>query len=385
MTDQPPLTASHRKGKAPAPRHLALMITDFGDGGVERTLTNLAAGLASLGARVDLLVGQPRHAYLGDRPGQGTIIAMGEPHPGRLERYLADARPDLLMTGKRRDDALALAARDRLGVPTRLVTTVGTPLSALLNERGWNPIKRYRDARDLRGLYSRFDGVTAVSTSVAADLRQHFGVADRALRVLPNPILPADLETLAGTPDPHPWLTPGEPPLIIAVGGLRKVKDFETLIRAFARIAPRTNARLLILGEGRQRARLTALIARRRIGTRIDLPGFVANPFPYIARARLLVVSSRREGLANVLVEAMALGTPVVATDCPGGIRDLLAHGELGPLVPVGDERALAAAMLDTLAAPGAPERLRQAADPYRILPASRAYLGFFEDILAPR
>ncbi len=133
--------------------------------------------------------------------------------------------------------------------------------------------------------------------------------------------------------------------MILAIGGLRKVKDFATLLRAFARLPAALDARLLVLGEGKERPRLAALAERLGVADRVDLHGFVDDPFPYLARARLLVLSSRREGLSNVLVEAMAMGTPVAATDCPGGVRDLLAQGNLGPLTPVGDAEALAASM----------------------------------------
>jgi glycosyltransferase involved in cell wall biosynthesis len=140
---------------------------------------------------------------------------------------------------------------------------------------------------------------------------------------------------------------------------------------------------LIILGEGGQRQRLSALAERLSISARVALPGFVADPYPWINRAQLLALSSRREGLGNVLVEAMALGVPVVATDCPGGVRGLLADGRLGPLVPVGDHRALATAIRSTLATPANPAALREQAAPYRIGAAAAAYLAFFETLIS--
>jgi glycosyltransferase involved in cell wall biosynthesis len=208
-----------------------------------------------------------------------------------------------------------------------VVATVGTPLSVSVAGKRFNPWRVFRETRRIRADYRRLDGITAVSEAVAADLRRHFGVSEVPLRVLCNPIVPDDLQARAALPCPHPWLAPGAPPVVIAVGGLRKVKDFATLLRAFARLSTQTDARLLVLGEGKERKALTNLARRLGIEARVDLHGFVDDPFPYLARARALVLSSRREGLSNVLVEAMALGTPVAATDCPGGVRDLLAQG----------------------------------------------------------
>jgi glycosyltransferase involved in cell wall biosynthesis len=144
-------------------------------------------------------------------------------------------------------------------------------------------------------------------------------------------------------------------------------------------------ARLVIIGEGKERHRLAALAKQLGIAGRLDMAGFKANPFPYLARADLLVLSSRREGLPNALVEALALGISVVATDCSGGIRTLLRSGEVGCLVPVDDPRALANAMTRALAesASGAtkPEIYRELAKPYRLIPATLAWLDFLQSL----
>jgi glycosyltransferase involved in cell wall biosynthesis len=367
---------------------IALMVGDFEDGGVERTLTNLAAGLAGLGAGVDLLVGRTEHLYLRGLPAAVRILPLEGPREQALAAYLSVARPHLLMSGKLADDRVVLACRDRAGVAwpgTRLVTTVGTPLSARLQAFRWNPLKRWREQRRIHADYCRLDGITAVSEAVAEDLRRRFRISGVPLRVLCNPVVPDDVQARAGAPCPHPWLAPDGPPVILAVGGLRKVKDFPTLLRAFARLPAGMDARLLILGEGKERPRLTRLASRLGLEGRIELPGFVADPYPYLARARVLVLSSRREGLGNVLVEAFAVGTPVVATDCPGGVRALLDQGRLGTLVPVGDDRALADAVAAVLSARPDPTAPLRAAEPYRIPAAAKAYLDFFNSLVDPR
>ena len=144
--------------------------------------------------------------------------------------------------------------------------------------------------------------------------------------------------------------------MILSAGRLVGQKDFSTLIRAFAEVVKSRPARLVILGEGRERDALAALVRELGIGHAVELPGFVANPFAWMARARVFAVSSIYEGLSMVLVEAMACGTPVVSTDCPHGPREVLEDGRWGLLVPVGDAEALATAILETLRDPLPPD-----------------------------
>ncbi|TCT22053.1 glycosyltransferase involved in cell wall biosynthesis [Thiobaca trueperi] len=369
---------------------IALMASDFEDGGVERNFTHLARGFARLGVETWLLVGNPDHAYLRDLDPAIRVLPVRGSRADCLREFMARERPEALITGKLRDDLAAVEARDDLPAENRvrLVAAVGTLMSGRFAAHRWNPFKTLRETRRIRACYRRLDGVTAVSQAVAEDLQQVFGIREVPVAVLANPIIPDDLEDLAALPCHQPWLAESSAdrsgPLIVALGGLRQVKDFATLLRAFARLQ-RPDARLVIIGEGKERAALAALARRLGIQDRVDLPGFVANPFPWLARADLLALSSRREGLPNALVEALALGIPVVATDCTGGVRELLQDGQLGPLVPVGDPAALADAMtltLDRLAADDLNrDRLRQAAEPYRLIPAARAYLNFFRSL----
>lgn len=360
--------------------HVALVVRAFADGGVERVMTSLAGGLANLGCEVDLLVGRTDHAYLDALPDAVWVAPLGG-GPDALTEILRRRSPLLVLTGKLADDRAALAARDRLDAGPCVVAAVGTPLSVSLAAKRLNPLRTWRERRRVRRDYLRLDGITAVSSAVADDLCRRLDITDVPLRVLPNPLVPADLDRRIGVRAPHEWLAGGAPPVVLAVGGLRKVKDFATLLRAFALLPASVGARLMILGEGRERRRLAALAARLGIADRLAMPGFVPDPFPYLARASLLVVSSRREGLSNVLVEAMAVGTPVAATACPGGVTELLDDGRVGPLSPVGDAQALAASIERLLRDPTPPERLRRAAEPYGIAAAAAAYLEFFRDI----
>jgi glycosyltransferase involved in cell wall biosynthesis len=172
------------------------------------------------------------------------------------------------------------------------------------------------------------------------------------MEVIYNPVItPALLARARQAPD-HPWFGPGQPPVILGVGRLTPPKDFPTLIRAFAEVRRCRLARLIILGEGEDRPALEALINELRLSADVALPGFRNNAMAYMAGSELFVLSSAWEGLPTVLIEALAAGTKVVSTDCPSGPREILQNGRLGALVPVGDARALARAMIDALDRP---------------------------------
>ena len=162
---------------------------------------------------------------------------------------------------------------------------------------------------------------------------------------------------------------------VLGIGRLTRQKDFPTLIRAFAVVRRQRPLRLIILGEGRDRAALEQLAAREGVGADVALPGFQANPYAWLARARLFVLSSAWEGSPNALTEAMALGVQVVATDCRSGPRELLDAGRYGQLVPVGDAEALAGAMREALDHPLPPEILKSAVRDYAAETSARRYL----------
>jgi glycosyltransferase involved in cell wall biosynthesis len=197
--------------------------------------------------------------------------------------------------------------------------------------------------------YPWADGIVAVSQGVAQDLSAASGLPADAIQVIYNPVITPLFLEKAQEPLDHPWFAPGQPPVILGVGKLEAQKDFPTLIRAFAQVRDRYPARLMILGWGPDRPQLEALIAELGLAEDAALPGYVENPYAYMARAALFALSSAWEGLPTVLIEAMAAGVPVVSTDCESGPQEILNRGQYGTLTPVGDSRALAEAMLAVL------------------------------------
>ncbi len=193
---------------------------------------------------------------------------------------------------------------------------------------------------------NRLDG----DLSAVPYLAQLANISRERITVIYNPsVVKAEVWAKAQAPLDHPWFKPDQPPVLVAVGRLQMQKDYPTLIRAFAQVRQSRRARLLILGEGKERLMLEALIKKLGLEQDVSLPGFVMNPYAYMARASLFVLSSRWEGLPTVLIEALCCGTPVVSMDCPSGPREILRGGKYGPLVPVGNADALARAIETTL------------------------------------
>ncbi|MEF8982622.1 glycosyltransferase [Thiohalorhabdus sp.] len=361
---------------SPTPR-VAIFLSFSGDGGVERMMLNLAGAMARLGVAVDLVHGRSEGGHVAQAPEGVRMVPLGARHsltsiPG-LVRYLRRNRPDALLAAKDRGNRAALQAvrLARTGTPTGV--RLGNNLSGVL--QGRDPLHRRLRARLMHRAYQRADAIIAVSRGVAEDTAAVADLPREAIRVLPNPVITPALHRRAGDPPETTW-PEGDGARLLGVGRLDRQKDFATLLRAFARLRQRRPARLLILGEGPERPRLEALAADLGVADAVALPGFATNPYPALARADLFVLSSAWEGSPNALTEALALGTPAVATDCPSGPREILADGELGPLVPVGDADALADAMAATLADPPDPDRLRAGVERYRDTASARAYLA---------
>ena len=189
------------------------------------------------------------------------------------------------------------------------------------------------------------------------------GLSRQQVCVICNPVVTPEIFSKAQEPVDHPWFAPGQPPVVLGAGRLTIQKDFPTLIRAFALVRAQRRARLMILGEGEERPKLEALVRELGLEEDMALPGFAGNLYAYMARAAVFVLSSRWEGFGNVLVEAMALGTPVVSTDCPSGPAEILERGKWGKLVPVGDIVALSAGVVAELDNPSLSDVARRAQD----------------------
>lgn len=342
---------------------LAIFMPSFGDGGVERMLVNLAGGLVDRGVTVDFLTRSRDEAYLDQLDPRVSLVETGrsgvlDVQPFML-RYLRQRRPDFVLCGKDKAGRAAVLARRLSGVAFRLVMRPGTTVSERVAKRG--AFKRWRAFRLIRATYRAAAAVVGNSEGVVSDIARIAGLPPERMELIRNPVVTPALAALSAAPLDHPWFVPGAPPVICGVGGLRTQKGFDVLLAAFARLRAARPCRLLILGEGRLRRDLLAQAAELGVAADFALPGFDSNPYRYLARGALFVLSSRWEGSPNALTEALAIGVPVVAADCPSGPREVLRGGAVAPLVAVDDVTALAAAMAQVLDQPGDPA-LRQAA-----------------------
>lgn len=362
-----------------ANKRLAVLLSFSGDGGVERMVTHLCAEFANH-VQVDLLAIKAQGHHVSRIPPSVNLIRLESRHSwtsvGEIARYLRQARPDAMLVAKDRAGRAAIRARARVGAQMPLWIRLGTNLSAALERK--SAFNRWLRTAPMRRLYALASGVIAVSEGVRQDTLAITGLAPERVRVIRNPVITPELEALAREPVDHPWLPPREQrgePVIMGMGRLTRQKDFPTLIRAFAAMQAQRPARLILLGEGRDREALSALARELGVADRLHFAGFQKNPYAWLSKADLFVLSSAWEGSPNALTEALALGVPSVSTRCPSGPDELLAGGRYGPLVEVGDHAAMALAMTQTLAAPLPANTLRQAVDDYRVERSAAAYL----------
>jgi glycosyltransferase involved in cell wall biosynthesis len=333
------------------PPDLALFLPTLDGGGAERVMLDVATSAAAQGVRVELVLASRRGRYLDDVPEEVPIVDLGRERTVTallpLARYLRRRRPRALLATLEHANVVALLAGIAApGVPVSVreantVTRDLQPDSARSRAVLWL----------MRRLYPRARAVIAVSQGVADELHRELAVPTERISVIANPVLTPRLQAGADAPLDHPWFADGAPPVVLGVGRLAAQKGFVDLLEAFALARPHTRCRLMILGEGDERAALEERARALGVAEDVALPGFVANPFAFMSRAAAFVLSSHWEGLPNVLIQAVALGTPVVATDCPSGPAEVLDGGRLGRLVPVGDPRAMADALLAALAA----------------------------------
>lgn len=361
---------------------IAFFLPNLHGGGAERVAVNLLKGMSARNIPLDLVLATAEGPYLAQVPKQVRVVNLAA---GRVVKailpllhYLRHERPCALLSHINHANVVAVLAKELAHIKTRLVLVEHNTLSVdtrqflLLRGRLVPPLMKL--------LYARADAIVGVSKGVARDLENELGIAEGKVNVIYNPVVDDVLVDKAKAPLDHQWFQAGTPPVFLAVGRLTQQKDFLTLIKAFELVRRQRLVRLLILGEGESRSELEAMSTKLGISEDVSIPGFVENPYAYMSRASAFVLSSRWEGLPTVLIEAMACGCPVIATDCPSGSKEILEAGVYGPLVPVGDATALSAAMLQVLEAPTNRELLVQRAMCFsvdRIVPEYLALLGY--------
>lgn len=328
-------------------KRLAVFLPDMIGAGAQRVMLNLVNGFAARNLLVDLVLTKATGPYLNSIAPSVRVIDLKAHRvltslPGMI-RYLRQEQPMAILTGLATANCVALWARKLAKFDTRLVISEHNTMS-VNTSRGAN----WRDKqlpRLARQFYPWADNIVAVSKGVADDLARVTSVPRAAIQVIYNPVVTPDVCAKAQMPADHPWFGSDQPPVVLGVGRLTEQKNFADLLTAFALVRQHRPARLIILGEGEQRPLLEEQSRQLHLEADVCLPGFVDNPYAYMAAAKVFALSSRWEGLPTVLIEALYCGAQLVSTDCPSGPREILAGGQLGQLVPVGDVLALARAI----------------------------------------
>nr|WP_310489428.1 glycosyltransferase [Chamaesiphon sp. VAR_69_metabat_338] len=333
------------------PPRVAFFLGSFGGGGIERITACLAHQFVKLGVQIDLILNRADPTHLWQMPTETRIVDLKAPNlylslPG-LVSYLRRDRPIALLAADHYLNEIALLAKRLAGVPVRLVVAEHNQLSK--TARNATKLKGRLTPLFARYLYPWADGIVAVSDGVAKDLAATALLPLDSIETIYNPVINDRMLANAQEPVAHEWFQSPDIPVILGVGKLEPQKDFPNLIRAFAKVRQDRPARLVILGWGPDRPELAALIETLGLAADVALLGYVENPYAYMSKSSVFVLSSAWEGLPTVLIEAMALGIPVVSTDCESGPAEILAGGQYGYLTPVGDSAALADGILQVL------------------------------------
>jgi glycosyltransferase involved in cell wall biosynthesis len=361
---------------------VALFLPSLAGGGAERVFVDLANEFAARGRRVDLVLAAAEGPYLQDVSSAVRIVDFKAPRMLRalpkLVRYLRAERPAAILSGLDHANVVSVLARRLAGGTTRCVISIRSIPSEVYRRAGTGGSKML--LRFMRAAYRFADAIIANSHAVAADLSRLLQIPVDQIEVIHNPLNLARIEESSRAPIEHEWLADGAAPVVLGVGSLSPLKDFATLIRAFAIVRSRRVCRLVILGEGPERERLQAAARHAGVADDVLMPGFVKNPFAWMRHAAVVVSSSVTEGCPNALMQALALGKSIVSTSAVGGSAEILENGRWGRLVPVEHPGAMAVAIEESLDAPTVAS-IRDRAAEFSLERIARDYL----EVLFPR
>lgn len=359
---------------------IAVLITDIDCGGAQRVTIDLIDGFLSLGHEVDLLIIRSGGALTNEIPKQARTFILSSPTSTRAQliantlrgvhNYLRDNAIDAILS--------SITGANLIAVASRMLSSKKPRLIIRHENTGSNTQSRIY-AKLIAKLYPRADAIITISDQAKEDLHFDFGIPRAKIHIIGNPINISRIHKLSLAQPEHPWLSDDNVPVFLAVGRFYHQKDFSTLIRAFARARSAQPARLIILGDGPERTKLESLSRALEIASDVDMPGTVQNPYPWMKASSVFVLSSLWEGLPIALLEAMALGMRIVATDCRSGPKELLEKGRLGILTPVADTERMAQAMIHALASPPDPGPVISKAAQYSAPGIVRAHLDVLD------
>ena len=350
---------------------IALFLPSLEGGGAERVAVNLANEFARRCVNVDLVLVSKVGSYLREVLNEVNIIDLRASRVSfsifSLVRYIQKEKPDVVLSTLNHANIIAIIANKITRANTNSVIRV--PCYFSLSEKGC--------MRLLAGvLYPKSDIIIAISEDIKKDLVKTLNIPEKNIEVVYNPIFDESIIEKTRQEVDHPFFKNKHDKIILGVGSLTAIKDFRTLIKAFYELNKRgEQTKLIILGEGEERGALERLIMEFNLKERVSLPGFVNNPYAYMAKSDVFVLSSLSEGFGNVIVEALACGTSIVSVDCPGGPAEILEQGKYGRLVQPGSATAIAKAIEEVLDSPFDPISLKKRATDFDIEKMANRYL----------
>lgn len=314
----------------------------------------LANGLASTGLEVDLVFVNAQGELRSEVSRSVNVVDLKKNRTASsvlpFQRYLVNRKPGTAICVMQHIGAAAIAANLMSSHKSRIVVSIRNTITPHSFDN--NRARRWVTHHAYKWIFSHAAAFTAVSEESKNAFCDEYCIARNRVSVIHNSVDVGDILERAKYETGHPWLDSKQVPVVLSVGRLTRQKGYPTLLKAFAILRRTVSAKLVILGEGELRRDLETLAQQLGISDDMALTGFVSNPYAWMRRANVFVLASAWEGLPGVLLQAMACGTPVIATDCPGGNAEILEGGTWGSLVPVGDSDALARQLAIELANP---------------------------------
>lgn len=360
----------------PTKMHISILLPYLRGGGVERIRMVLAHEFARAGHEVEFVLMQAKGPLLEEAQASFPVVDLATSRaralPYALARYLRKQRPDALIAAMWPLTAIAPIAQRLSGRRCKVLVSEHNTLS--VQYRDWGRLHHVALRASMAVGYRLADRRVGVSSGVVQDIAALSGLGHDAFDVIHNPVPPRPYPPSSALQEAEALWSGPAGARIVTVGSMKKQKNHPLLLRAFARL-DRPYARLMFVGDGAGRDALMSLAQELGVADRVILAGFHPDPTPFYKTADLFVLSSDYEGFGNVIVEALACGTPVVSTDCPSGPGEILDGGRYGRLLPVGNVEAMAEAMALSLDHPGDRVPLIKRAQDFAPAVAAATYL----------
>ncbi len=328
-------------------------------GGAERQIIYLMRGLLERGITPSLFMLDPVGVFLDEIP-DGVKVYLPKSHrpsDPSMNQVIHHRNPlkiirEIIRVVRKENPDVLYSRHWPTKIPTAFAGWLLGKKVVLSEANSLTYEMAYRDTRRrsfyLKNIACRLaDVVVTVSKGVADGLDQLFKLNSK-VRVIYNGLDLEAIEKKSQEEISHPWFNQAQP-IVVAVGRLVNQKGFAHLLDAVKLVNSKTPLRLIMMGDGKLKEELIKQAEELGIKDKVDFLGVKKNPFAYMARCDLFVLSSLYEGMPNVLIEAMALGLPVISTNCPYGPSEIIEDGKNGILIPIGNPQAISEAILRVL------------------------------------